>query len=262
MSETTADVIGSMVVENTGIHFLDSGGEAGRAWQRNRVNHPKDRPSCTLEFREYDGKAEVNVTHNIYHYLTEKVEFDADMDRRFNEYVETECGENEHWLSCMRGFADHLEETEGAAGIYGDGKPFVEYTYNVQNLLSQDIQYLYFTLGERGNREEYALIQVHNGADARGGLTKPRAFRLTDELSLIDYSRGGISCENDHEHYWTTDDAYHWYEGGSTGGDNLESFPAKEIESAEEWTEGTLCILPDRSGLCPHCGGKLSAGFF
>ena len=36
MNQETKQVIYNMMIENTGTHFLDSGGEDGRNWQRNQ----------------------------------------------------------------------------------------------------------------------------------------------------------------------------------------------------------------------------------
>ena len=55
------NVIASMMTENTGTHFLDSGGAYGRNWQRNKgltVDALKAMPSATLEvsIREWSGR--------------------------------------------------------------------------------------------------------------------------------------------------------------------------------------------------------------
>lgn len=68
-----------------------------------------------------------------------------------------------------------------------------EYTYNYDNVLSQDIQFLFF---DYDFETEYILLQVHNGCDARSGMTKPRVFKLND----IEYFRPNecnIVCDCD-----------------------------------------------------------------
>jgi hypothetical protein len=78
---TIENVIASMMTENTGTHFLDSGGAYGRNWQRNQgltvgatVDALKEMPSATLEvsIRDWRGKphAELIPTVNIFHKLT------------------------------------------------------------------------------------------------------------------------------------------------------------------------------------------------
>jgi hypothetical protein len=79
------------------------------------------------------------------------------------------------------------------AGIYGDGAPFTENTYNSDNLLSQDLQYTFF----HWNNEDYV---VHGGADIRGGYTKPRVFRCTEEEGLVFAGHGSIGCTGKDHH--------------------------------------------------------------
>ena len=52
MNQETKQVIYNMMIENTGIHFLDSGGEDGRHWQKNQKKTLKD-----FENEEYISKA-------------------------------------------------------------------------------------------------------------------------------------------------------------------------------------------------------------
>ena len=51
-TRSTDEVIVAMLTENTGRHFLDSGGAYGRNWERNSgktVADFKSKPSATLE---------------------------------------------------------------------------------------------------------------------------------------------------------------------------------------------------------------------
>ena len=61
---------------------------------------------------------------------------------------------------------------------YGDDIR-TEYTYNYDNNLSQDIQCM--TGGEIYDCNIIALA-IHNGADARGGLTDYKIFRIEEDL--------------------------------------------------------------------------------
>ena len=67
MVMNTEKVIAAMLVENTGIHFLDSGGKSGRAWQRNQGHDFESEPPATVNFRyKY-----VDFTYSVYHWLVE-----------------------------------------------------------------------------------------------------------------------------------------------------------------------------------------------
>lgn len=87
---------------------------------------------------------------------------------------------------------------EKPRGIYGEGEWFEDYTYNYENCLGQDLHYIWFTLDDdNGGDDGIALIMIHNGADARGGFTRPRAFYAPiegDSPSFLDFNRYGIAC--------------------------------------------------------------------
>lgn len=63
------------------------------------------------------------------------------------------------------------------------------YTYNEDNILSQDFQIVY-----AGDIYESDLIalSIHNGCDARGGFTDYKIFRCDWDM-ILDYSRFRIS---------------------------------------------------------------------
>lgn len=269
----TKEIVASMLKENTGTHFLDSGGANGRHWQRNQERNFEEEPVVFLKFRPEYG--EIEFTLNLYHFLVENLEYDEDLQARYDAWVEENSDGNTSHLADMEGFIH--DEAHGFEGIYGEGNPFVEYTYNVENALSQDIQFAYFTEGERGNRTEYVLVQVHNGADARGGLTAPKAFRCTDELSIFNYSRGGIAPEYTEtrqmelihledrpaltEINWCTDNGgCNWMYDGGSGPNALEDF--EMTEDPEEKGNGKIYVDEDGNGYCPFSGQKLLGGLY
>ena len=88
----TEQKLSEMFKENTGRHFLDSGGTMGpdgkvshgygRNWERNqrREFEKEQETSVTFEVRSWDGKAhlEIDVTHNTYHWLKERLDWSED----------------------------------------------------------------------------------------------------------------------------------------------------------------------------------------
>lgn len=278
--------VASMLRENTGASILDSGGAYGRSWQRNLVRAFWSGPATTLEGRiGYDGHAELEVTHNVFHWLCDRLEYRPDLTRRM-----TALGRRED----LSGFA--LAERfpaylagKGAevGGFYGEGDPVVVNTYNGEDLLSQTLQYVYFEFDSQG----YVALQIHGGADVRGGYTEPVIFEVTSELAITDNARAGIAPDYEElkqfealqalqpslpgipdssvdvsQINWSTDDGCHWYYQGTCGRDydakQLDKMPAKEIADRSEWAKGVVCILPDHSVLCPFTGCKLQAGFY
>ena len=99
-----------------------------------------------------------------------------------------------------------------------DSSPTCGYTYNDQALLSQDIVFHQFSTDH-----DLVILQIHNGADARGGFTSPRVFECDE--SLFDYCRATIYAPNtldpaqtimpfgtdDNSHSWHSDDGYNFY---------------------------------------------------
>jgi hypothetical protein len=180
------ETIAAMLTENTGAHFLDSGGSNGRAWQQNAGKVVADfqaQPSATAEIyvREWQGKlvAEVLPCVNIFHLLTGgALELD-DLCHEFNATpVDDWDGdyngvslEGSEWLEA-RGFA-MCKESRGGWN-----------TYNWNAAHSQVMQGNELTLEGEYGEEKYLLLQIHGGADVRGGYTDARLFKLADHAEF------------------------------------------------------------------------------
>ena len=269
---TTADVVASMLKENTGTALCDSGGEMqadgtfkygyGRHWQRNiGRDFSREQPSWA-DFRH----GEVNFGLSTYHFLCDKLEFNQELDdlfQRFVEEMDNPDKEPKHskkfwkevcdrysvpWLSYVEEFPNYLRDLrkdDSVAGIYGDGNPCLVYTYNEENFLDQDIQFLYWEDIEGA----HALVQTHNGCDARGGMSMPRVFDVCDELGIFDYKQGYIGC-NACEASWHSDDGYSWY--GSNGEPDLYGGYRNEsnaaIEDLSEFFDSETWVEADADG--------------
>lgn len=329
----TEDVLISTLLENTGRSLLDSGGEPdgkggfrygyGRNWERNNAAGAeaiKSAPESTVEFREYKGKLEVNVTHSVYHWLAGRLDYDEELDQMFSIFAagpacpdtcmlnapdekrgttihDCTCGnerkrqkqEQKGWLELMEGFVERLQQKEHEAGCASQGNedyedamrdigeecdcilkrgtasedfsyvgkaPMTVNTYNGEDLLSQTLQWTGFSLPQDG--DDYILLQIHGGADVRGGYTRPRVFRVgIDEHSILDNARGSIYCSNPecrlpppkpwtdpqgklhtyegNSTNWSSDDGCNWYEDGGSGGGrvNLEDYPAITFDDGD-----------------------------
>jgi len=217
-----------MLRENTGRALCDSGDAYGRHWQRNQARAFEAEPASTLEIRKgYRGGAEISVTHNVYHWLAERVDYDPCKTRALHKFAKRADMQDETWLGAMKAWA---ESNPGWAGIYGDGKPFIVNTYNGEDMLSQTLQYLFFHSADEDH--DYIALQIHGGCDVRGGYTAPRVFRCSiEEYSILDNARAVIS---DGDTHWTTDDGCHWYHEGSCGlgaGAQLETYDVSEDEA-------------------------------
>jgi hypothetical protein len=249
----TEDVLQSMLTENTGIHPMDSGGENGRMWQRNQGKDFESEPQASVLFDVDQG---IEFSISLYHFLLESLDYDPAMQDRFETWVEEHSNADCSDMGDMDSFIS--DPDNDFSGIYSSGKPFMEYTYNLQTALDQDFQFAYFV--EDG--DEYVLLQIHNGADARGGMTRPKAFMLTDDQSILNFARGGVSPEwkdgddcND-IHWSTSDGGFNWQYQGSTEEKGLEEFELSD--NPEDKGKGVIYV-DDGKGYCPY-SGKLLCG--
>lgn len=183
---TVFSVIAGMLRENTGRHFLDSGSAYGRNWERNQGKSEEafdSAPAGWMEVRVRDGgELETCVTVDVYHFLTERLDYDERLDRIFQRFIDRPANEAKGYLEIMEEFpawiCARLNAVSGArldaAGVYHDGSPMCVNTYTGEDCLSQIIQYVYFTTEGRGGA--FVLLQIHGGCDMRGGYTRPRLF--------------------------------------------------------------------------------------
>jgi hypothetical protein len=320
----TAQVLSSMLQESTGRALCDSGGEPkydengnyvgsqcgyGRHWERNQGREFESEPETEVTFDARGGSLGVEVTHNVYHWLKSRLDFDEDAQAAFDEFTELPENEDSHWLQLMESFpewyaAHKAEEDECesymATGIYGDGGPMVVNSYNNEDALSQTIQYVFFELHDRNYprscEDAYVLLQIHNGADVRGGYTAPKVFRVgsrcSDQTSIMDNARVTVYCtrkdrhptaealierqkrqesipgidppeiNEDCENCWDSDDAGYSFHLGNAK-EELDSYDVKELTDEDpHWEPGVICVDKDGNAYCPDCGAKLSAGFY
>jgi hypothetical protein len=303
-----------MLKENTGRALCDSGGDPkydengnyigsehglGRNYEYNsRFDFEKQEPT-TLRFDVWNGKfSYIDITHNVFHWLSERLDYDEEANAAFDELAEANPDDTWHELreKFPQWYVDRLNETAEvkweAGGIYGEDDPITVNTYNHDNLLSQTLLYKYFELdpavGKRPyHTPKYVVLQIHGGADVRGGYTKPRVFQVNEnlgELPLTDDNRASISCSGENHHPTApgpktvrdgeTPDWYdhRWYNDGGCASSpdcyqsdnhekaqNLSDYPVKVLTDDDEWEQGKLCVTEDGTGYCPECGAQLSA---
>lgn len=254
------NIIANMLRENTGASFLDSGSAYGRHHERNQKRSFKSEPAATVDFGHW-----IDVTVNVYHWLAERVTLAKNLDRQFRRFCDKPENTRESWLALSSMWLKHLgDQGKEIGGLYGEGAPLVQNTYNGEDLLSQTLQFTLFRL----DFTDYVILQIHGGCDVRGGYTRPRVFEVNgDATCMFDNARASIYC-TDHEvcgAYWDTDDANHWYREGESGRGartQLEAYDRTSEDNGETWEAGKLHVLSDRSALCPCCGKPLAVGMF
>lgn len=239
MNENTKIELAAMLTENTGRSMLDSGDAYGRHWQRNEGLTVADFDAMPRQTHSADYGTELNV----YHYLAERLTFAPEVDAAWREFdnLRPELS----WYESMDEWLDSLEvPAEGAGDYYSDAR-FSFNSYNVESLLSQTIQFTKFGLEGR----IFVLLQIHGGADVRGGYTRPRVFEVHDDCFGLDTTDSTWSC--------VPCGFTAWFRNG-----NLEDYDLPESRA----TEGMLVqvdadtALPEswsiQSG-CPLCHGAL-----
>ncbi len=172
--KTTKKLVHEMLTESTGKHFLDSGGADNRGWQRNQKKTIEDFENEEEELYKLDAKyKEIHRTVSVFHYLTNNLEID-EICEEFNKIQE----DSDNW--------------DADADVYGVSREAFEHidsfcdvdihrTFNTNNGdsdLSQILQGANLTI----NDEQYILLQIHNGADARGGYTDAKLFKMEEGM--------------------------------------------------------------------------------
>jgi len=158
----TKEIIYNMLIENTGTHFLDSGGAYGRAWERNQGK--------TIEDFEREPQ-EQWVYHKRGNYLQRTVSVFY-----FNE------------MGCADWDAEEVYGVSKAQWDWLNSKCEVTIestfnTYNGDSDLSQILQGSWLGI----NDEQYLLLQIHGGCDARGGYTDAKLFKPREEYYIHEY---------------------------------------------------------------------------
>ena len=162
------NLVFKMLQQNTGCHPCDSGGANGRMWQRNAKKTLKDfknEPEATLNIDDnwFD------MTISTFHHLCKTLELDAFCER-FNKLPCPDWDGDYYGVSAKQSaWLDGHEFEESRRGSFN--------TYNYDSNLSQVLQGTFLT---SNGIDEYVLLQIHNGADVRGGYTDAKLFKTHD----------------------------------------------------------------------------------
>lgn len=231
MATKTEQKIADMLTENTGTHLLDSGGTSGRNWQRNQgltVDMFKQSPEAIFAVNEWGWEAEIN----IFHYLNARVFLSyraEELQRQFVSWIEEDSERNPWSCSDMEDWAKEVTDTDtGLESVCGE----IFNTYNWENYLSQTLQGVQFTI----DGVPFVLLQIHGGADVRGGYTHPQVFELHSEgmYFLVDSQDLFFGCADQ--------DC------------DLEAFLQNYYAETNDGEEVDLDTI--KNG-CPRCGGKI-----
>lgn len=241
----TEKVIIAMLTENTGAHFLDSGGAYGRAWQRRQKIENWD----DIPYLKWNGDY---MSKSLYRFLVEQLDYDPELDKEFHEFCINEENKKESYYACMHSFKDYLEEKYEPDGSYVPS--YFDNSYNHESAIDGTIQYQYVSLKDK----DVIILQTHNGCDVRGGYSTPHVFTCSEGIDYfsIDSTDMRFECSVCGSSAYT-DDAYNWYLEGpyiNKPWDNL----ALAIEGT---SEDMIYDYQDNSFesalICPICGSVI-----
>lgn len=188
----TEKAIYEMMIEPTGKHMLDSGGSDNRHWQKNQGKTLKDFMNEPAETYHKDKQGYFDRSVSTFHFLRS---MGLEIDKLSDKFNNINANAND-W--------------DADADVYGVSKDAWEYltemhevsvyatfnTYNNDSDLTQVLQGSWLTIDD----EAYLLVQVHGGADVRGGYTNARLFKAVKDREdyIAEYkSQGEIQEELD-----------------------------------------------------------------
>ena len=163
----------NMLTESTGTHMCDSGGEDNRHWQKNQKRSMEDFINDEIETIEKDDDYYYR-TISLFHYLTDGLELDSICQEFNNINKNPDKWDSDLWGVCYKAYK-HLRYYYGVntdTEIYN--------SFNWDSDLSQDIQYQFLSIDSNC----YVLIQIHNGADVRGGYTSAKLFKCKYDQTI------------------------------------------------------------------------------
>ena len=204
-----------MMTTSTGTALCDSGGANGRHWQKNQkltIEDFKNQPPAILEF--WNDYPEYTV--NVFHKLTDG---SIELDALCNEFNAIECDVwNGEYYGTNADQCQWLEDNRFE--VKGDGFN----TYNWGSNLSQTLQ----GYDVERDGEYYILLQIHQGADVRGGYTDAKLFKVSDycEPYYVICDDASFTIENASGDYIGLDYRGEWFdfEGNCATDDYFKQF--------------------------------------
>mgnify|MGYP003125613423 CR=1 FL=1 len=248
-NQLTEKKLFEMLTENTGKHFLDSGGAYGRDWERNQKYNLKDfknRSPQSFDFYECHNKLDIVPSIDLFNWLAERLEYEPTMQRAFTRFERTKPEDG--WLSIM----DEFAELHHDSSVSDFTKPRCINSYNEDCYLSQTIQFTEF----ENSINHYIALQIHGGCDVRGGYTAPKIFSLPDYEMFYGWCDVWLGCSNCEASWysygcseWETDNADKY----------LNEYEAVEVDQLI--LDGSIkdkVQVHKHEASCPVCGqGKL-----
>ena len=222
-------LIYSMLVENTGKHFLDSGGTDGRMWQRNQIKTIDDFYNEPEEIYYFDETyKDLQRTVSVFHYLTNNHEID-EICEDFNKLNTNPNNWNAN--ADIYGVSKEAWKDLQLSAFKLGSEVKILHTFNTYNYdsdLSQVLQGSHLEI----DGELYTLIQIHGGADVRGGYTDAKLLKKEwhmESCQMHEYLQEYIYDLADELEY--IDDIYNYHTNKLYTGKKLEQIKSTILET-------------------------------
>lgn len=163
----------ALLTTSTGIDQMDSGGESGRHWQKNQLKTIDDfmaEPEAKVSIDE-----DLEVTISVFHFLGR-----LEVDQVCEQFNALACNSwDGDYYGTSPSQCDWLHQR---IGLHPMGESWN--TYNNESFLSQGLQGVYLSFDNEA--PDYLLVQVHQGADIRGGYTDAKLFKVNQVSYLAE----------------------------------------------------------------------------
>ena len=161
-------IIYDMLTDDTGSHFLDSGGAYRRHHERNAKKTLRDFKKEPAETYIQEG-GWIDRRVSVFHYLTS---FGLEVNQ-LCEYFNKKNKNATNWDADTECYGVSSEAWEWLTSKFEVRVTRTFNTYNSYSDLSQVLQGSYLEI----NDEEYLMLQIHGGCDVRGGYTNARLLK-------------------------------------------------------------------------------------
>lgn len=240
----TKEIIFGMLTENTGAHFLDSGGAYGRAWERNQGKTMADfegEPEESYTYHKRGNYLERRVS--VFHYLSQ-----LQTDWICDYFNAMPCGDWDADDEDVYGVSQFQWDWLNLKCEVKVDRTFN--TYNGDSDLSQILQGSWLTI----NDEQYLLLQVHGGCDARGGYTNAKLFKPQEENMIHEYLREYMDS------YETDEELREGYIQATDADDEHATYTSDQL--IDMMSESSVADDTDiKMRTCTKCGSSMEDGY-
>ena len=201
------NTIFGMLSEKISAQLGDSG-IYGYSYEKyaDNFSHRINFPSLTVDI--YGEDDDIIIKKKLPNFLYEHLSIDHNLTKEFKRFYEESVNDNLYDLEIMKSFAEYyIEKNENMYEITGTFN-----SYNFDSALDGIIQFVILE-SMVGDKKDIIILQTHNGADVRGGYSKPRVFELSNGFDdfLTDIYEIYIPCDRPkHESVISYDGGYSW----------------------------------------------------